>query len=56
MSECLKRHLENDIPALSSILPDLVMAKMGDPSADLEAAIQVISYCVANMRELAHGM
>lgn len=52
MSEALKRHIECDLPALTSILPDLELAKMGDKSADLDAAIQAITYCVANMRDI----
>lgn len=56
MSAELKRHLECDLPALSSIIPDLVLAKMGDKSADLENAIQVISYCVANMRDIERSL
>lgn len=52
MSEALKRHLECDLPALVSILPDLELAKLGDKSADLDAAIQAVAYCVANMRDM----
>lgn len=56
MNAELKRHLECDLPALYSIIPDLELAKMGDKSADLDAAIQVISYCVANMRDIERTM
>ena len=56
MSEALNRHLECDIPALQAILPDLVLAKMGDRQADLEAAIQVVSLCLANMRDIEQAV
>lgn len=55
MNETLKRVVECDLPALSAILPDIILAKMGDKSADLTAAAQVISYTIANLRELAQA-
>lgn len=51
-AEAVKRLIEIDLPALSYILPDLMLAKMGDRSADLDAAMQVVSYTIANIRAL----
>lgn len=51
-AEIIKRLIEIDLPALSGILPDLMLAKMGDRSADLDAAMQVVSYTIANIRDL----
>lgn len=51
-AEAVKRLVEIDLPALSGILPDLMLAKMGDRSADLEAAVQVVAYTIANIRDL----
>ena len=45
------RLFECDLPALSAILPDLMLAKLGDPKADLDAAMQVVSFAIANPRE-----
>lgn len=56
MSEALIRHLECDLPALQAIIPDLVLAKIGDRGVDLEAAIQAVSYCVANMRDIEQSV
>lgn len=51
-AESVKRLIEIDLPALSGILPDLMLAKMGDRAADLDTAMQVVSYAVANLRDV----
>lgn len=51
MNDIVRRQVECDLPALSSILPDLILAKNGDPGANLDNAIQVVSYAIANLRD-----
>lgn len=52
MNDIVRRQVECDLPALSAILPDLILAKAGDPAADLTAAIQVVTYAIANLRDV----
>lgn len=51
-SVTIKRLVDDNLPALNAILPDIMLAKMNDRSADLEAAMQVVSYTIANIRDL----
>lgn len=56
MNEIVRRQVECDLPALSSILPDLILAKAGDRAANLDNAIQVVSYAIANLRDASKAL
>lgn len=56
MNEIVRRQVECDLPALSSILPDLILAKNGDRAANLDNAIQAVSYAIANLRDASKAL